>query len=378
MEQREFNFDEATPLQEFIDKYRDRVVGHVLKAVYVDCFFYVESESADSPVFLVLDDLCIGIDYLFKSHAAIITADESDFEITGEIENDTRYKTITFHGKLEGWRNEGLLWCSELPAMGQRIVDISIGRFSHQYEDHPNSLRPDGGDYFSFLRLTLEDGTELSIEAEDSLMDGYVDIWMYGLPAYASIKAEIDRPASEFSARVFDEFRQVVWGCSPKPDELSELAMQYMRKCIRETERTEDTEQDEDDSHYTSHLYDVIKLFVSREMNLDYVDTTGKALKDLVMEVGGEATEKVLPLIYSNKRLRDYLDWFERTLSHEKETVELRNRNGLEDIDKMYDSLPERVKQTEYGKKLKDIKLNSLRELKMYINAIREYIRPLH
>ena len=76
--------------------------------------------------------------------------------------------------------------------------------------------------------------------------------------------------------------------------------------------------------------------------------------------------------------LLPYLDWFERTLSHEKETVELRNRNGLEDIEKMYDSLPERVKQTEYGKKLKDIKLNGLWELKMYINAIREYIRPLH
>ena len=31
------------------------------------------------------------------------------------------------------------------------------------------------------------------------------------------------------------------------------------------------------------------------------------------------------------------LDWFERTLAHEQETIELRNRNGLEDIDEMYD-----------------------------------------
>lgn len=56
--------------------------------------------------------------------------------------------------------------------MNQKVTDITIGRHSERYEDYPNSERPEGGDYFSWLKLTLEDGTGLSIYAEDAISDG--------------------------------------------------------------------------------------------------------------------------------------------------------------------------------------------------------------
>ena len=382
MEQKEFRFDEATPLLQFIDRYRDRIVGHTLKACYVDGFLYVKFDGASRPVFLVLDDSCIGIEYLYPGHATIITAEESDFEITGEILNDTRYKMITFHSRIPGRDDDGLLWCSEMPAMNQKITDISIGRHSNKYEDYPNSERPEGGDYFSWIKLTLEDGTELNINAEDSLMDGYVDVWFTSMPAYALINSELDRPASELGLRINNEFDGVVWACDTKPDELADLAMHYMRKCDHEIENYR-KENGTSLPHgyntlYTDSLHHVMKVLVKKGMNPDYVDSSGKPLRDLVLEIGNEASKRVLPLIYTNDRLKDYLDWLDRVISHEEETAKLRNRNGLENIRDAYNDLPEKVQNTSYGEKLKDIKQNGLKELEMHFKAIREYIRPLH
>ncbi len=71
MEQKQFKFDEATPLKKFIDKYRDKIVGHKLKALYVNELAYITARSSEGSVFIILDDFCVGIEYLFPRHATL-------------------------------------------------------------------------------------------------------------------------------------------------------------------------------------------------------------------------------------------------------------------------------------------------------------------
>ena len=168
MEQREFKFDEATPLLAFIDKYRDRIVGHVIKACYTDMGIYVRDDDGSQPVFLILDDLVIGIDYLYRGHVSIFTAEESDFEPEDRTE-DSGTRDFIFHSRISGRYDAYVSWYPDMPAMGQRVKDVVIGRHSDRYEDYPNSERPEGGDYFSWFEVILEDGTvrQLNIISAD-------------------------------------------------------------------------------------------------------------------------------------------------------------------------------------------------------------------
>ena len=236
MEQKEFKFDEAPPLLAFIDKYRDRIVGHVIKACYSEMGIYVRNYPGSQPVFLILDDLVIGIDYLYRGHVSIFSADESDFEPKDRDENGG-IRDFVFHSRIPGRSDAYVSWYPDMPAMGQKVKDVIIGRHTNHYEDYPNSERPEGGDYFSWLEVKLEDGTVLHIYAEDATSDGYVDVWMSDLPAYNLIKTELDRDPSDLGMRINHEFSQVMWSCEPKPDELAELAMYYMRKCDHEVEK---------------------------------------------------------------------------------------------------------------------------------------------
>ena len=274
MEQIEFTFDEATPLQKFINKYRDQVVGHTLKAVYIEYGLYVHAHNASTPVFLILDNLCIGIEYLFRGHITIFSAEESDFEITGEESGYTKNKKIVFHSRISNRDDEYLTWCSDMPCMNQKVTDIMIGRHSERYEDYPNSWRPEGGDYFSWLQIKLEDGSILNIYAEDAESDGYTDAWLTDMPAYSSIKTELDKTPWDLFYTIREGFDRVVWSTNPTPDELAELAMYYMRKCDHEIENyRKENKFLSYRSLYSFQLNHVIEQFKIRGMNIEYVDS---------------------------------------------------------------------------------------------------------
>ena len=378
MEQKEFKFDEATPLQAFIDKYQDRIVGHVLKACYTDMGMYVCDNNGSQPVFLILDNLVIGIEYLYRGHITIFTAEESDFE-PEERYDDAERKALIFHSRITGRGDAWVSWYPDMPAMGQKIKKVTIGRHSDRYEDYPNSERPEGGDYFSWIEVKLEDGSVLHIYAEDATSDGYVDVWMTDLPAYSLIKTEIDRDPSELGKRIHREFNNVMWACEPKPDELAELAMQYMRKCDHEIEKNLETYGERRPhgylSDYTDSLHDVVGAFVERGMNKEYIDASGKKLLDLAVEIGDEAGSRVLPLLYTPKDNLQYLTFFDRRVSHELTLIRSSTWINLMTV---YDRLPEKVKATPYGQKMKNIKQNGLRELEAHIKAIEDFVRPLH
>ncbi len=376
MEQKEFKFDEATPLLAFINKYRNRIVGHVIKACYTEMGMYVSNRSGSQPVFLVLDDLVIGIEYLYRGHISIFTAEESDFDIE-ERDADSGRKEIVFRSRIPGRENAWGAWYPDMPGMGQKVKKVSVGRHSDRYEDYPNSERPEGGDYFSWIEIKLEDGTVLHIYAEDALYDGYVDVWMSDIPAYSLIKKELDGDPSDLYMRIHHEFHDVMWACEPKPDELAELAMYYMRKCDHEIENNLKKYGDRrpQGSAYTDFLHDIMAEFIEHGMNKSYTDTSGKKLLDLAVELGDEAGNRVLPLLYTPKDTLQYLVFFDRRVTHE---IELLNSSTWKALKTVYDSLPEEVKETPYGQKLKAIKQNGLRELEAHIKAIKDFVRPLY
>ena len=60
-----------------------------------------------------------------------------------------------------------------------KIIGVTVDRFSHAFECNPctGEMRPEGGDYFSTIRLFLDSGTTLCFCGEDSISDGYMDMW---------------------------------------------------------------------------------------------------------------------------------------------------------------------------------------------------------
>ena len=62
----------------------------------------VTSNNSYYPVFFVMDDLCIGIDYRYPGHLNVITADENDFKIEEETQND--------HGDRKAFLVKALNW----------------------------------------------------------------------------------------------------------------------------------------------------------------------------------------------------------------------------------------------------------------------------
>lgn len=276
MEQRLFHFDEATPLLAFLEKHRDYYIGHTLKAVYAYCMY--TNAMDENMVFLVLDDYCIGIEYLFESDLSILTADKNDFEIEDAVRNDSGDKYIHFHSRLTTVRDVYSDWCVWTPAMNQKIVDVQVERFSHAFNSCGDEIRPEGGDYFSTIRLVLEDGAKLCFRGMDAITDGYVDVWMEDLPAVKNLLACLNLP--DFSVYVHSFFRDILEASHPTPDELASIAMMYMRKCG-------DLYRQQQDYGYCGRiLKGLMEAFAAHGMNKHYVDDTGKPLLELLHEIG--------------------------------------------------------------------------------------------
>ena len=62
----------------------------------------------------------------------------------------------------------------------RKIIDFEITGFSEEYEINPSTgeTRPAGGDYYREILFKLDNGKILTIVAQDSLSDGYMDIFI--------------------------------------------------------------------------------------------------------------------------------------------------------------------------------------------------------
>ena len=166
---REYEFYNATPLLQFVNQYKNKIVGqHVLHFYSGEPF----GQLSAGPIAFELDDFSIIVTYYFYSDIVIDIVDTQ--MLKDDLSLNFLYKDIPESRELTNWVRE-----EEFPYSGQMISDILIKRFSHEFEINPSTgeTRPDGGDYFSVITIVLSNGEEFHICAAEPICDGYVETW---------------------------------------------------------------------------------------------------------------------------------------------------------------------------------------------------------
>ncbi|MDO4983787.1 MAG: hypothetical protein Q4E35_09580 [Eubacteriales bacterium] len=166
---KKYEFCNAKPLLLFLTQQRDKLIGQHIKNFYSSAPFGVMS---DTDIAFELDDYSIVISYFFYSDLTLYIVDSQTLK--DNLSLNFLYKDVPESRNLVQWISE-----EEFPFIGKEISDITIKRFSHEFEINPatGETRPNGGDYFSVITVILSDGQEFHICAADTICDGYVKIW---------------------------------------------------------------------------------------------------------------------------------------------------------------------------------------------------------
>lgn len=364
MDQKEYIFSEPSVLQGFLEKNQVKIIGHTLKAVSVNRLMYCCLDPDVTPIVLVLDNACIRIEFLWRSRVSIMIADESDFQITGEIDDEDQFKLVNFRIANPERTDDDLLWYAEMPFMNQKIADVDI-----EWNCEPQELSPNrqGNEEFPKFDIKLEDGTVLHIHAEERYQELESQVWLTDMPAYSSIKAELDKDPYYLARTKRQRFDYIVYTSKPTADELAELAMYFMRKCDHEFENFRKKNGDSWPDHlYTFELNHVLEQFKICGMNIDYVDSTGKSLIDLALEIGEEASSRALPAIYYETMFSSSIARIAHSIEQDYNIL-MRNRK---DAVAIYMTLPQKVKDSSYGKKLLEFSSNEYAGLKEKIDEL--------
>ena len=172
---KKISFTEWMPLNDFIDKNKDKIIGHTLKAFYT--YYWPETgrcSSTDDPVFIETDEFCIVIHYLIPSDLTIEVGSKEEVLLN----NDCR-DLIEFNRSGNDYYQEEFGDGIKKDDIEGRIINrIEVSRFSSAFECTPQGdMRADGGDYFSTIKLCLDSGIDLCFCGADSICDGYIEIW---------------------------------------------------------------------------------------------------------------------------------------------------------------------------------------------------------
>ncbi len=173
---REYSFTEATPLIEFLDKYQDKIVGNHIKNFYVDFWpNYGRCSLSDCPVVLELDDCFVVISYLIPSDIGIMVGTKNELSANKDVADMIDIKNVL----VDYYNQEFSLGVKKEEIENCKITKIDVERFSSAFECNSatEEIRPEGGDYFSTIRLHLDSGTILCFCGADSITDGYIEVW---------------------------------------------------------------------------------------------------------------------------------------------------------------------------------------------------------
>ena len=157
-------------LQKYIDENKDRLIGKKIEGYYNYMGHF--NNMIDGPILLAFDEFCIELHYYIPSNAVINVISREKFERDHAMD-------FMFDGTEPGFEFHYI--ADELfPLKGIAIKDIMIDRFSEEFEiDGPSGdTRPEGGDYFSTIRLLMENGQIWCFCGEDAINDGYLDTWI--------------------------------------------------------------------------------------------------------------------------------------------------------------------------------------------------------
>lgn len=171
-----YSFMEAAPLLKFIDENKKCIIGCALKQFHTEYWpEHGRRSLSDIPVVLELENYCIAINYLIYSDIEIVIGTKDKLERNEAIADVINIRNVIHDYYSEefecGIKKELIENC--------KIVDIQIERFSEAFECNgaTGEMRPDGGDYFSTIRLYLDSGVVLCLCGVDSITDGYVEVW---------------------------------------------------------------------------------------------------------------------------------------------------------------------------------------------------------
>ncbi len=89
-----------------------------------------------------------------------------------------RIKYINNYKSYSKYLNEFII--DNINIKDKKIVSFALECFCDEYEINPSTgeTRPEGGNYFREIIFYLDNYEKLNICAEDTIMDGYCDIWM--------------------------------------------------------------------------------------------------------------------------------------------------------------------------------------------------------
>ena len=166
-------FTEAESLLGFLEKHKSKIVGHKLKHLFAN--YWPEKgrySLSDEPFIIELDDCFIMIQYLIPSDITFFIGSEEEIRPIDEGILDIKERLVDYYVEEfeRGEKKEDI--------EDNVILDVSVERFSHAFEYNIHGdMRPEGGDYFSTIRLHLESGKSLCFVGDEALADGYIRYW---------------------------------------------------------------------------------------------------------------------------------------------------------------------------------------------------------
>ena len=166
---RKFSFMEAAPLIDFIEKHKERIIGKSIVGFFSTVSF---GSYSDEPLAFEFGEFVLVLHYFFYSDLTMHIIPPEQFHSD---------ETLNFlYENIPGSRNLcHYIRKNKFPYAGCKIVDVSVERFSHEFEINASTgeTRPDGGDYFKTITVHLEGGKCFHICALDAEADGYVRTW---------------------------------------------------------------------------------------------------------------------------------------------------------------------------------------------------------
>ena len=162
---KQYKFTEAQPLIDFIDRFKQETIGHTLVGYHSDLWPIGRKWITDLAIILEMDDYCIAFATFFLSELELTIGKKEEMETDADLRD-------MLHER--GFPEDEYAETKHL-VEGCKVLSVSVERFSDAFivSECTEEVRPEGGDYFSVIRLCLDSGTTLCYCGYDE----YTEYW---------------------------------------------------------------------------------------------------------------------------------------------------------------------------------------------------------